>query len=73
MSKHYFTFGQCHTHRYDSITLDCDSVVEIEARDGHQAREKMFELFGAKWGFQYTEDTYDQEYFPRGVVLRLEA
>ena len=73
MSKHYFTFGQCHTHRHGNLTLDCDSVVEIEARDGYLAREKMFELFGTKWGFQYTEDTYEPAYFPRGVVVRLEA
>ncbi len=73
MNKHYFTFGQDHAHRYGRTTLDCDSVVEITARDGHVAREKMFDLFGQKWSFQYTEETYKEEYFPRGVVLRLEA
>ena len=73
MSKHYFTFGQCHTHRYGQTTLDCDGVVEITARDGHVAREKMFALFGSKWGFQYTEETYEKEYFPRGIVLSIDA
>ena len=73
MSKHYFSFGQDHTHRYEQTTLDCDSIVEITARDGSVARDKMFDLFGPKWSVQYTEETYREEYFPRGVVLRLEA
>ena len=73
MSRHYFTFGQCHTHRHGQITLDCDSVVEITAEDEGIARDRMFELFGPKWGFQYTEETLNLEYFPRGIVLRLEV
>ena len=73
MSKHYFSFGQGHTHRHEQITLDCDSIVEITARDGSVARDKMFDLFGTKWSFQYTEETFKEEYFPRGVVLSIKA
>ena len=73
MNKHYFTFGQNHTHRYGQVTLDCDGVVEITATNGGKARSLMFNTFGKKWAFQYTEKTYSPEYFPRGVVLRLEA
>ncbi len=71
MAKHYFTFGQSHTHRYGEVTLDCDGVVEIESDNPAKARELMFETFGQKWAFQYTERTYLPDYFPRGVVLKL--
>jgi len=71
MEKHYFSFGQNHTHRYNGVTLDCDGIVEIQAEDAGEARQKMFDAFGPKWAFQYTEETYNPEYFPRGVVLQL--
>ncbi len=70
--KYYFTFGQNHTHRHNDLTLDCDSVVTITATDQGAARGKMFDLFGAKWSFCYTEERFEPKYFPRGVVLELE-
>jgi len=70
MKRYYFTFGQNHLHRVRGVTLDCDSVVEITAPDTDAARAVMFELFGNKWSMQYDDDTYNPEYFPRGVVLR---
>ena len=69
--KFYFTFGQNHTHRCNGVTLDCDGVVEIKAENGKQARQIMFDTFGRKWAFQYTEETMEMDYFPRGVVLKL--
>ena len=45
--------------------------VEIAAKDSETARETMFDAFGYKWAFQYTEDSYKPDYFPRGVVLKL--
>ena len=71
MIKQYFTFGQNHTHRYGNITLDYNSVVEIEAPDYATARIIMVYNFGDKWAFQYSSETMDMSYFPRGVVLRL--
>jgi len=67
----YFTFGQNHTHRHNGVTLDCDSVVKITAEDEGQARDKMFDAFGSKWAFQYSEERMNMGYFPRGVVLEL--
>ena len=74
MEKHYFTFGQSHTHRHSSgITLDCDSVVEIIGQDSAACRAKMFDTFGKTWAMQYSEDRLDLSYFSRGVVLTLTA
>ncbi len=71
--KFLFTLGQDHTHRYGMTTLDCDGVIEVNAENGGIARDKMFELFGRKWSMQYDEGMLDMKYFPRGIVLRLEA
>ena len=65
--KHYFTFGQDHTHRVNGVTFDCDCVVMITGTYA-LAREKMFDTFGRKWSFQYSEKTFCPEYFPRGVI-----
>lgn len=73
MKKYFFTFGQKHTHRHGDVTLDCDSVVLIRANSYSDARLKMVETFGCKWAFQYSEDEFKPEYFPRGVVLELES
>jgi hypothetical protein len=45
--KYYFTF--CGRH---DLAGYCQP---IEAKDYGTAREKMFELHGDKWGFQYSE------------------
>lgn len=66
MISNYFTLGQSHAHRLDGHTLDCDVVIEINAIDNNSARERMFELFGDKWSFQY-ENLPDMDYFPRGI------
>jgi hypothetical protein len=63
--KAYFTLGQAHTHSYNGITLDKDCVIEIEC---DEPRNKMMELFGAKWGFEYDNEPPDMQFFPRGIV-----
>ena len=76
MTKFFFTFGQDHTHRYNGVTLDCDSVVQINALDEGKARERMVDAFGMKWGFSYSEERMNEslkKYYPRGVVLVLDA
>lgn len=64
--KTYVTFGQEHVHRVNGKTLDKDCVAVVNGN-----REKVFELFGQKFCFEYPEDLWDKEkmkYFPRGYV-----
>lgn len=62
-STAWFTFGQSHAHSIGDVTLDKDCVVKITAPD---PRERMFELFGAKWSMQYDKEP-NMDYYPRGV------
>jgi hypothetical protein len=62
----YVTFGQQHTHRINGHTLDCNCVALV---DGD--RERVFELFGPKFCFEYPEAEFDKaymKYYPRGVI-----
>ena len=64
--KTYVTFGQDHTHSVNGKTLDKDCVAIV-----HGDREKVFELFGPKFCFEYPEEIWDEgrmKYFPRGYV-----
>ena len=54
--NYYFTFG------IGQVNEGCYYVVENTTFD--IARERMFEVFGEKWGFQYSEDEWLDE---RGV------
>lgn len=71
MEKHYCSFGQNHVHRHKDITLDCDSIVQINAPNGRAARDKIIDTFGKKWGTHYSESEINLKRFPRGVVLVL--
>lgn len=71
MRKYYATMGQGHTHRINGVTVDCDSVVEIEADDYNSAYQFANEIFERKWCSLYEEPS--MEYYPRGVVLSLKA
>lgn len=64
MKTNYFTFGQSHIHRVNSITWDCDCVCKITAED---PRQVMFDTFGAKWCMQHDKEP-DMGYYPRGVI-----
>lgn len=71
MPKHFFTFGQSHTHRVNDKTFDCDCVAVIYAYDHERAREIAFEVFGPRWCFSYEEHKWDESkmhYFPRGYL-----
>lgn len=63
MTTSYFTFGQKHTHSYNGVTLDRNIVIKITADN---PRDKMFELFGDKWCFEYDKEP-NMEYFPKGI------
>lgn len=63
MRTSYFTFGQAHIHKVDSIIYDKDCVLKIVA---NEPRDVMFESFGPKWAFEYDEPP-DIKYFPRGI------
>lgn len=75
--KTYFTLGQVHKHTVldkegNSVEIDKDTIVVIEAESEMVARERMFELCGAKWCFSYAEDSWREpdmlHYFPKGYV-----
>ena len=48
----YFTFG-CGTKH-------ADRYVKITTSDYGRARQLMFERYGKKWAFQYSEEEYDE-------------
>ena len=64
--KTYVTFGQGHTHRINGKTFDTDCVALLDG-----GRDAVFETFGRKWCFEYSEEHFDKidmKYFPRGVI-----
>ena len=75
MKNYYFTFGSGH-HDIHGRSL-MGYYVKIEAEDSMTARILMFDCFGAKWAFQYSEEKFLsqiaqynlQELFIGGVEL----
>ncbi len=70
MEKRYVTLGQCHAHSIGGKTFDKDSIAVVEGN-----RETVFELFGPKFCFEYTEEEWAKQvdkgildYFPRGCI-----
>lgn len=64
--KTYVTFGQNHRHVIGSDIFDKDCVAVV---DGN--RERVFEIFGERFCFEYAENEWDESklvYFPRGYV-----
>lgn len=62
----FVTFGQDHVHRVNGITFDADCVALV-----HGDRERVFEIFGSKFCFEYPEAHWDEsklKYFPRGII-----
>ena len=51
MNKYYFTFGT--NHFTEGGTNLSNFYVVIEAESYYEAREKMFDVRGDKWAFQY--------------------
>lgn len=52
MDKHIFTFGQHHEY--------CDRHQIIFANEPEKAEDKMFEVYGRNWAFQYTEKQWEK-------------
>lgn len=67
MTKFYATMGQGHTHRINGVTIDCDSVLEVQADDYNTAYEFCNILFERRWCSLYEKP--DMTLYPRGVVL----
>lgn len=64
MVVEYFTFGIGHEF--------AGHVQPIKADSPEAARQKMFEVYGKKWAFQYSEDEYlkaRQEGYARETLL----
>lgn len=64
--KTYVTFGQNHHHVIDGVVYDKDCVAIVNGD-----REKVFELFGPKFCFEYSEQNWKEDimiYFSRGYV-----
>ena len=69
--KTFITFGQSHVHRIDGVTYDADCIAVIEGPSRSANRERAFELFGAKFCFEYPEEIFDRgiiKYFSRGFI-----
>jgi hypothetical protein len=60
----YYSFGFAHVHTVNGFTYDKDIIVKVTAPD---PRAVMFQMFGPRWSFEYTEETLDLSFFPRGV------
>lgn len=52
---YYFTFGSFSGDEYQG------RVQPILASDWGKARDKMFDLHGDRWAFQYTEKSWNEE------------
>lgn len=66
MNKWYFTFGIRH--------LQAGYCQPIIAIDEHAARNKMFELHGRSWAFQYSSEEWERHRSDptRGWALEIE-
>ena len=53
MKKYYFTFGTSHIHKVNGIILTSGRILCMQAETYGEARQRVFELIGNKWAFQY--------------------
>ena len=64
--KTYVTFGQKHVHSVNGKIFDKDCVAVVDG-----GRDKVFELFGPQFCFEYPEEEWheeDMKYFNRGYI-----
>lgn len=64
--KTFVTFGQVHTHSINGKTFDKNCVAIVNGD-----RDKVFEIFGEKFSFEYSEDSWNEDwmkYYPRGYI-----
>ena len=69
--KTFVTFGFDHAHAINGKTFDKDCVAVIESESAVEGRAKAFEIFGAKFCFEYPEEHWDEDkmkFFPRGYI-----
>lgn len=52
LKKFIFTFGSSHHN--------AKLCQPIYAKDYESARQKMFDIYGDKWAFQYSEEEWDE-------------
>lgn len=67
MENFYFTFGQNHYHPSTGESMR-NYWIKITANNENDARNVMFEKFGEKWCFSYTEEGFEgsKRHFPQG-------
>jgi hypothetical protein len=64
--KTYVTFGHGHRHEINGEVFDKDCVAVVNGD-----RNTVFEIFGAKFCFEYPENRWDaskMHYYPRGYI-----
>lgn len=64
----YVTFGFDHVHTVNGLTLNKDCVAAFPSSSAEEGRTHAFQLFGAKFCFEYFNKLPNMEYFPRGVI-----
>ena len=80
MNNYYFTFGGNHrVHQGNDLISLRDYWVRVTAESQGLAREFFIEHFSTPlmergamcWSFQYDEETFNKEYFPKGEYKNL--
>lgn len=64
--KTYVTFGQDHWHKVNGKIFNCDCVAVVNGD-----REKVFELFGPAFSFEFREGIWDDglmHLYPQGYI-----
>ena len=56
MNNYYFTYGSAHTTN-DGFPLDV-FYTKVSAESYGEARQRLFEVRGDVWAFQYTEEEF---------------
>lgn len=71
--KFYITFGQKYrTEPHPTFDkADPDGVLEVEADNADEAREKVVAKLGEFWSFIYPADELDLDNFPLGVIASI--
>ena len=64
MNKYYFTFGEGQSNH--------GKYVVIEATSSDIARKRIFDKFGSKWSFEYTEDEWYENGIPQHETYKYE-
>lgn len=56
----FFSFGQNHAHEINERIVDRNTIIKITAEN---PRDVMFDFFGDKWSFEYTEETFTPRFW----------